>query len=288
MAIAVGVSFRKTGKTYWFDAGGLELQKGDQVVAETAAGPELGEVKVPPKELPEESLTLPLKAVLRPAGVDDLRRANENKIKEQQAFRTAVEKIAHHALPMKLIAVECAFDRSRMIFHFVAESRVDFRELAKDLARTLRCRVELHQIGVRDEAKLTGGLGPCGRELCCAAFLSEFEPVGIKMAKEQDLSLNPQKISGVCGRLMCCLAYEYPCYRGIKQGLPRVGSRIALPQGEGRISEINIVRGEVVVTLDEGGKVRLPAAEIARLGACEVCPAKEEEETIEEEGPLSP
>ncbi len=262
MAIAVGVCFGKAGKHYWFDCGDLELCRGDQVVAETPNGLELGEVKAGPKEIPEDTERPPLNPVLRKADVDDLRRANENKFREQEAFRAALEKIAQYELPMKLIAVEFAFDRSKMVFHFVAESRVDFRELAKDLARTLRCRVELHQVGVRDEAKILGGLGPCGRELCCSGFLCEFEPVGIKMAKEQDLSLNPQKISGVCGRLMCCLAFEYPHYKEIRRSIPKVGSEITTPHGTGRLTEVDVVRQEVVITLEAGGRIRLPVAEV--------------------------
>jgi len=276
MITAVGVCFRKAGKVYWFDPAGLELQRGEKVVAETSAGVELGEVKIPPREILEEGLALPLKPLLRRATVEDLRRANENKVKEQQAFRTAVEKIRQHGLPMKLVGAECTFDRSRMVFHFAAEGRVDFRELARDLARTLRCRVELHQIGVRDEAKLLGGLGPCGKELCCATFLTDFEPVGIKMAKEQDLSLNPQKISGVCGRLMCCLAYEYSCYREIRQRLPRLGSRISTPQGAGQIVAVDVPREEVLVALEEGGSIRLGVGEIAVAEGCGACRSADE------------
>lgn len=271
MPLAVGISFRKTGKTYWFDPAGLALNRGDQVIADTATGQEIGEVRTPPHDVSEAELTLPLKPVLRLAGIDDQRRINENKLKEQQAFRTALEKITQHELPMKLVSVECAFDRSKMTFHFVAENRVDFRELAKDLARTLHCRVELHQIGVRDEAKMLGGLGTCGRELCCATFLSDFEPVGIKMAKEQDLSLNPQKISGACGRLMCCLAYEYPCYHEAKQHLPKLGSKVVTEKGPGKVSYVDVIREEVEISLEEGGKLTLGGPEAKAL-RCERCP----------------
>ncbi len=262
MITAVGICFRRGGRIYWFDPAGLDLGRGDKVVAETAAGPELGEVKITPREITEEGLSLPLKPVLRQATVEDLRRANENKLRETSALRTAVEKAAQFGLPMKVIAAECTFDRSKTVFHFAAEGRVDFRELARELARTLKCRVELHQVGVRDEAKLLGGLGTCGRELCCASFLADFEPVGIKMAKEQDLSLNPQKISGACGRLMCCLAYEYPCYKEVRKRLPRMGSKIPTPKGPGRLVGIDVPREEALIALEEGGDIRVPLKEI--------------------------
>ncbi len=176
----------------------------------------------------------------------------------------AAEKVAEHGLPMKLIEAETTLDGSRVVIHFSAEGRVDFRALVRDLARTLRARVELHQVGVRDEAKMRGGLGHCGRQLCCATFLTNFDPVGIKMAKEQDLSLNPQKISGACGRLMCCLSFEYDYYRSAKQGVPKVGSRIDTDRGPGKIREINVVRNRVVVALDEGGQAELAMTECVR------------------------
>jgi len=283
MPLAVGVAFRNSGKIGWFDPCGLELEAGDEVIVETDSGEEYGRVRAIPRERPDQELPKPLKQVRRKAAIDDLRRVNENKFREQQAFRTALEKIAQHELPMKLIAVDCIFDRSKMIFHFVAENRVDFRELAKDLARTIRCRVELHQIGVRDEAKMLGGLGPCGRELCCCSFLSEFEPVGIKMAKEQDLSLNPQKISGVCGRLMCCLAFEFGCYKEAKRGCPKVGARVETPSGLGKITEINVVRGEVAIALEEGGGMRLSLAEAAALRRPSARPQEQQEDEADDD-----
>jgi len=252
MINAAGICFHKAAKVYWFDPAGLELRRGEKVIVETASGQEMAEVKIPLAEVSEEGLSLPLKPVLRRANTEDQRKVNENKLKEQQAFRTGLEKIRQFELPMKLIFVECAFDRSRMVFHFSAENRVDFRELAKELARTLHCRVELHQIGVRDETKLIGGLGTCGKELCCATFLTEFEPVGIKMAKEQDLSLNPQKISGVCGRLMCCIAYEHNFYVSEGKKIPRIGEEVKTPDGKGKISGINIFKPEVSVLFEDG------------------------------------
>ena len=278
MINAAGICFHKAAKVYWFDPAGLELRRGEKVIVETASGQEMAEVKIPLAEVSEEGLSLPLKPVLRRANTEDQRKVNENKLKEQQAFRTGLEKIRQFELPMKLIFVECAFDRSRMVFHFSAENRVDFRELAKELARTLHCRVELHQIGVRDETKLIGGLGTCGKELCCATFLTEFEPVGIKMAKEQDLSLNPQKISGVCGRLMCCLAFEYACYKEAKQRLPRVGSKVTTFRGVGKVMEIDVPKEELVIELEEGGRVRIKATEVKPAEGCETCPRRKEEE----------
>jgi len=248
---------------------------------------EMGVVKIAPREIPEDDLQLPLKQVQRVATVDDIRRLNENTLKEQNGFKVALEKIAHYDLPMKLIMVEYTFDRSRMVFHFSAENRVDFRELAKDLARTLKTRVELHQIGVRDEAKMLGGLGSCGKELCCASFLTEFEPVGIKMAKEQELSLNPQKISGVCGRLMCCLAYEFHCYKHTKRYLPRTGTKLETSKGPGKVIEIDVPKEEVVVELSEGGRLRLDKAGLAACGwQPKAAPEEEIVETAEPEDHL--
>ena len=195
---------------------------------------------------------------------DDLRQIQENKKKTKEAVDICAKKIAEHKLDMKLVDAEHSFDRSKFIFYFTAEGRVDFRELVKDLARVFRARIELRQIGVRDEAKIFGGYGPCGRVLCCASFLTDFDPVGIRMAKEQNLSLNPQKISGACGRLMCCLNYEYKHYREAKQCLPKVGSRIETDQGPGKITEINVIRNRVTVSLDEGGKAELPTAAVAQ------------------------
>lgn len=212
MANVVGVRFRKAGKIYYFLPGGLDLKPKDYVIVETARGMEFGEVVLPLREVPEEELVAPLKEVIRKATPEDYEHYQENKRKEKDAFQICLDKIAAHKLPMKLIDVEYTFDNNKIIFSFTAEGRVDFRELVKDLAAVFRTRIELRQIGVRDEAKLLGGIGPCGRELCCSLFLGEFEPVSIRMAKDQNLSLNPTKISGICGRLMCCLKYENGCY----------------------------------------------------------------------------
>lgn len=212
MQIVVGVSFKKAGKVYYFDPSDLELRYGDKVIVETSRGIELGEVVINPKQVTETEIIQPLKKVIRKATLKDLEQLEINKEKEVEAYDICLKKIAKHDLPMKLVDVEYTFDNNKIIFYFTAEGRVDFRELVKDLAGVFRTRIELRQIGVRDEAKMIGGLGPCGLQLCCKTFLREFEPISIKMAKNQELSLNPAKISGICGRLMCCLRYECKAY----------------------------------------------------------------------------
>lgn len=217
MVTIVGVRFRKAGKIYYFSPGDLKVAAGDGCIVETARGVEFGEIVIAPRQVSEQEVVQPLKQVLRPANAEDYERLETNRSKAEEAFRVAVEKVVEHKLPMKLLEAEYTLDDSKLIFSFTAEGRVDFRELVKDLAAIFRTRIELRQVGVRDEAKIVGGLGSCGRGLCCATFLGEFEPVSIKMAKEQNLSLNPSKISGVCGRLMCCLKYEAQSYEESKQ-----------------------------------------------------------------------
>ena len=212
MQTVVGIRFKKAGKIYYFDPDGLDLAVGDFTIVETSRGQEFGEVVVAPKQVPEEEIVQPLKKVLRVVVEEDCQKILENRQMEDEAFHICLEKIADHDLEMKLVDVEYAFDRSKVIFYFTADGRVDFRELVKDLAAVFRTRIELRQIGVRDEAKMIGGIGPCGRVLCCHTFLGEFEPVSIRMAKDQNLSLNPTKISGVCGRLTCCLRFESDAY----------------------------------------------------------------------------
>lgn len=212
MPRVTGIRFKKAGKIYYFDPDGNDLTPGAFAIVETSRGLEFGEVVVAPKDVPEEDVVQPLKKVIRTAGEEDCQKILENRQKEEEAFDLALQKIQEHSLEMKLVDVEYTFDRSKVIFYFTADGRVDFRDLVKDLASVFRTRIELRQIGVRDEAKMIGGLGPCGRVLCCHTFLGEFEPVSIRMAKDQNLSLNPTKISGVCGRLMCCLRYESDAY----------------------------------------------------------------------------
>jgi len=215
-------------------------------------------------EMPRDQLDGELRSIVRKPSEEDLRKDERNAGREREAMETAAKKVAEHGLEMKLIEAQATLDRSRIVIHFSAEGRVDFRALVRDLARALHTRVELHQVGVRDEAKMRGGLGHCGRLLCCATFLTHFDPVGIKMAKEQDISLNPQKISGVCGRLMCCLNFEYAHYREARKCLPKVGSRIDTQRGRGKVAEVNVLRNRAVVSLDEGGQIELPTAAVAQ------------------------
>ncbi|MDP4088513.1 MAG: stage 0 sporulation family protein [Bacillota bacterium] len=245
MVKVVGVRFKKAGKIYYFDPGNLEIKEGDSIIVETARGIEFGDCVIGPKEVGEQEIVAPLKSVLRRATEEDIRLHYDNKAKEQDAFSICLEKIAQHNLDMKLIDVEYTFDNNKVIFYFTADGRVDFRELVKDLATIFKTRIELRQIGVRDEAKMVGGLGPCGRPLCCSSFLGDFASVSIKMAKEQNLSLNPTKISGICGRLMCCLNYEQKTYEGIRKKLPKVGAIINTPRGKAEVIANSVVKEKV-------------------------------------------
>ncbi len=249
MVTVIGVRFKKAGKIYYFNPNGLEIKKGDFVVVETARGIEFGECVIGIKEISEADIVAPLKNVIRKAEPEDIEKNTDNKKKEEEAFQLCLEKILKHQLNMKLIDVEYTFDNNKVIFYFTADGRVDFRELVKDLAAVFRTRIELRQIGVRDEAKMTGGLGPCGRTLCCSTFLGEFAPVSIKMAKEQNLSLNPTKISGICGRLMCCLNYEQETYEEIRKRLPKVGSIVETPYGTGEVIANSVVKESVKVKI---------------------------------------
>jgi len=247
----VGVRFKKAGKIYYFDPGDFLLEKGQYVIVETARGVEYGKIVVPMKQVGENDVVLPLKQVLRPADERDRIQVDENRQESQRAFELANTKISEHKLEMKLVDVEYTFDRNKIIFYFTAEGRVDFRELVKDLASIFRTRIELRQIGVRDEAKLLGGIGPCGRMLCCSTFLGDFDPVSIKMAKDQNLSLNPTKISGLCGRLMCCLKYENDDYENAKEGMPDIGDFTMTPDGKGKVIGINVLERLIQVFLEE-------------------------------------
>ncbi len=251
MAQIIGVRFKNTGKVYYFDPLDMTFEKGDFVVVETSRGQECGEVAIPNREMEEASLHKPLKTVVRKANDEDIRRAEENEAKKQQAMRTCQERVDAHGLDMKLVDVEYAFDNSKILFYFTAEGRVDFRELVKDLASIFKMRIELRQIGVRDEAKMLGGIGICGRPFCCVQFLNDFEPVSIKMAKEQGLSLNPTKISGSCGRLMCCLKYEQDAYEHLLKTTPRQGALVTTKEGRGIVQEVNLLTGILKVRLDK-------------------------------------
>ena len=235
MTKIVGVRFKPAGKVYYFDPVDFTVKNGDFVVVETARGVELGEVVIVPCEVSDESVVKPLKSVLRVADEKDLKTREANKEKEKQAFVICNEQIKKHNLEMKLVEVEYTFDGTKVLFYFTADGRVDFRDLVKDLATIFKVRIELRQIGVRDETKTIGSIGVCGRALCCTKFLGEFEPVSIKMAKEQGLSLNPTKISGACGRLMCCLKYEQECYEELLKVTPRVGDIVKTPDGKGNV-----------------------------------------------------
>ena len=250
MVKVIGVRFKAVGKIYYFDPDSIELKAGDGVIVETARGVEYGEVVLTGKEIDEETFSTPLKKVIRKALESDYKQLKENKIKEKEARKICIEKINANNLEMSLIDVEYTFDRSKVLFYFTADGRVDFRQLVKDLASVFKTRIELRQIGVRDEAKMLGGLGICGRPLCCSQFLGDFEPVSIKMAKEQSLSLNPTKISGTCGRLMCCLKYEQEAYEDLLKNTPGVGAIVDTPVGRGSVVSVSVLKGLVQVRLD--------------------------------------
>jgi len=257
MTRVIGVRFRPAGKIYFFAPGNLEIKTGDKVIVETARGVEFGSVVTGPKDVDDERITPPLKPVIRVATDEDIKKEAKNKEKEKEAFTICLEKIKKHGLEMKLIDAEYTFDNNKVLFYFTADGRIDFRELVKDLASVFRTRIELRQIGVRDETKIRGGIGICGRPLCCHTYLSEFAPVSIKMAKEQNLSLNPSKISGVCGRLMCCLTNEEETYEELNSRLPSAGDFVTTPEGlKGDVQSVNVLRQlvKVIVTLDNDEK----------------------------------
>lgn len=251
MVKVVGVRFKRAGKIYYFNPEDKEINQDEYVIVETARGIEFGRCVVETKEVSENDIVSPLKSVIRKATKEDIKKHKENKEKEKDAFQICLNKIDEHKLSMKLIDVEYTFDNNKIIFYFTAQGRVDFRELVKDLATVFRTRIELRQIGVRDEAKMVGGIGPCGRVLCCHKFLGDFAPVSIKMAKEQNLSLNPAKISGLCGRLMCCLNYEQNTYERIREKLPRVGSIVDTPEGRGEVVANSVVKERVTIKVSE-------------------------------------
>jgi len=254
MPVVVGIRFKDSGKTYYFDPNGIEaLKQGDHVIVETVRGPELAKVAYPPHLVDPEEIVGELKPVLRRAEPLDFERLRQLNSRQDELLARCAEKIQDHGLPMRLVKAEYSFDGSRLTFYFTAEKRVDFRALVRDLARTFRTRIELRQIGPRDEAKLLGGIGPCGRLLCCATFLPDYARVSIKMAKDQDLPLNPTKISGVCGRLLCCLSYEHEHYVNVKSGMPRKGAWVQTPDGPGEVIGVNVLRETVIVALASTG-----------------------------------
>lgn len=292
MVTVIGIRFKKAGKIYYFDPDNITLRAGDYAIVETARGIEFGEVVIGPKEVSEDEIIAPLKKVLRIADEEDRQKDAENKAKEEQAFDTCLKKISEHKLSMKLVDVEYTFDNNKVIFYFTADGRVDFRELVKDLAAVFKTRIELRQIGVRDEAKMIGGLGPCGRPLCCSSFLGEFEPVSIKMAKEQNLSLNPTKISGICGRLMCCLKYEQETYECIRTKLPRVGSVIRTCDYQGEVVENSVVGEWVkirVINADKEEEIRqYPISEVTLVSGSMESDMDDENITLVQDEDVTP
>ena len=259
MTKIVGVRFRNTGKIYYFDPVKYKIESGDHVIVETARGVEMGAVVLGPRTVEDDTVVKPLKAVIRIATEADERIAERNREKEKEAFQICLDKIAKHKLEMKLVEAEYTFDNNKLLFYFTADGRIDFRDLVKDLAAVFRTRIELRQIGVRDETKILGGVGICGRGLCCHTYLTEFVPVSIKMAKEQNLSLNPAKISGVCGRLMCCLKNEQETYEYLNSRLPNVGDTVTTPEGlKAFVQSVNVLRElvKVIVEVDDGKEAR--------------------------------
>lgn len=282
MTEIIGVRFKSTGKVYYFSPEGEKFKVNDKVIVETSRGIECGDVVIENKQIDETKLSSPIKAIMRRVTRNDLKILEQNKLKEQAAMKICQEKIIAHKLDMKLVDVEYTFDNNKMLFYFTADNRVDFRELVKDLASVFRTRIELRQIGVRDEAKMLGGLGVCGRPFCCKTFLGDFQPVSIKMAKEQGLSLNPTKISGTCGRLMCCLKYEQDTYEDLMRITPKVGAYVKTPEFKGYVEEVNLITGmlrvkreksddaPISISRDEveiirDGKIRYDKSEIKAL-----------------------
>ena len=252
MIKVIGVRFRQAGKIYNFDPAGLDIKKGDHVIVETARGVEYGRVVDNIRQVTDDEVVMPLKPVIRISTKEDDQKALENKEKEKKAFQICKEKIVKHGLEMKLIDTEYTFDNNKVLFYFTADGRIDFRELVKDLAAVFKTRIELRQVGVRDETKMIGGIGVCGRPLCCSSYLSEFIPVSIKMAKEQNLSLNPTKISGICGRLMCCLKNEQDAYEQLNSNLPDIGETVKTFDGyRGEVSSVNVLRQKVKIVIEE-------------------------------------
>jgi cell fate regulator YaaT (PSP1 superfamily) len=259
----VGIRFKPVSKIYYFDPAGFDdLEVGDYVIVETARGREVGEIAIAPKEMPEDQVVSKLKGIIRQAEPWDLVQMAHYRCLEPQALEVCQKKVAEYGLPMKIVKAEYNFDGSHLIFYFIAEKRIDFRDLVRDLAQTFNTKIELRQVGVRDEAKLIGGLGRCGRPLCCVSFLSEFSPVSIKMAKQQDLPLSPTEISGLCGRLLCCLTYENEVYAEIKKMLPKMGEKVNTPYGPGKVTGVNALKETVSVELESEVTVEIPAENV--------------------------
>ena len=285
MAEVIGVRFKEVGKVYYFDPNGIQMKKGDMAIVETARGVECGEVAMENREIEDKDIVHPLKKMIRKATQGDLKKVEENRKKERHAFEICEKKILDHKLEMKLVDVEYTFDNNKILFYFTADGRVDFREVVKDLASVFRTRIELRQIGVRDEAKMMGGLGICGRPFCCTSFLGEFQPVSIKMAKEQGLSLNPVKISGTCGRLMCCLKYEQAAYSDLLRTTPKNGAVVNTPEGRGVVVDVNLLTGMLKVRMDrapEAAPMSFHAKQVKVIKDSQIKVAKEEVEKLKD------
>lgn len=282
MVKVVGVRFKKAGKIYYFDPDELEISVGTNVIVETARGIEMGRVVIPNREVDESVIVAPLKKVIRIATEEDMKHHEENLKKEKEAFKICLEKIKEHNLEMKLIDVEYTFDNNKILFYFTADGRIDFRELVKDLAVIFKTRIELRQIGVRDETKMMGGIGICGRVLCCKDFLYDFQPVSIKMAKEQGLSLNPTKISGCCGRLMCCLRYEHEAYEAVLMKMPKVGALVSTADGQGIVMETSVLKETVKVKLDNENEPDLKVYHVDDIKVIQDGVTQQEELDIED------
>ena len=285
MAEVIGVRFKEVGKVYYFDPNGIQMKKGDMAIVETARGVECGEVAMENREIEDKDIVHPLKKMIRKATQGDLKKVEENRKKERHAFEICEKKILDHKLEMKLVDVEYTFDNNKILFYFTADGRVDFRELVKDLASVFRTRIELRQIGVREEAKMMGGLGICGRPFCCTSFLGEFQPVSIKMAKEQGLSLNPVKISGTCGRLMCCLKYEQAAYSDLLRTTPKNGAVVNTPEGRGVVVDVNLLTGMLKVRMDrapEAAPMSFHAKQVKVIKDSQIKVAKEEVEKLKD------
>ncbi|HLH81575.1 MAG TPA: regulatory iron-sulfur-containing complex subunit RicT [Chthonomonas sp.] len=291
MPHCVGVAFKRVAKSYWFDANGIELREGDQVIVETSRGLALGVVRIGPQEVPEEELQAPLQRVLRRAEAADLQRERELRQKAQADLAIFKEGIRQRELPMKALYAEYTFDGEQLTFYFSSETRVDFRDLVRDLVARLKVRVMLYQVGARDETKMLGGIGPCGRTLCCATFLTEFASISMKMAKDQSLFLNPVKFSGICGKLMCCLRYEHETYVEAREHLPPIGQLVMSPRGQGKVVELNLLKETAIVQLlESGAEMEFPATELriektTRCSECRGCQLERMREELAEENP---
>lgn len=263
MPICVGVGFKRVARSYWFDPGDLSLDENDRIIVETTRGVELGTVKIGPREVPDADIQAPLKTVLRRAEERDIEQERGNRDRAKFAFTVCAESVRHLDLPMRLLQAEYSFDGAQVTIYFSAESRVDFRELVRDVATQVRSKVQLHQVGARDQAKMIGGVGPCGRTLCCSTFLSEFAPISMKMAKDQSLFLNPVKFSGVCGKLMCCLRFEHETYVDAKKRMGAIGDVVLSPKGQGKVIELNLLKETALVQLLESkAELEFPAADL--------------------------